>query len=148
MLAAFAFALATLSPAAPVVTDAPAPVLVPVRVLASDESDPRDIKRGLRNMAIGAAVLGAGCAISVVPLALFVGALVTVFLVGALFVPTVLAFLPWIASVGAMAAAFPSSVGVLVGITGLFWLGVNSAIVVTRLSPDYKPGPGSEYIDM
>lgn len=149
MFTALLLALATHSLADPATLHAPPASLAVVahRVLADDD-DPRGVKRGLRNMAIGAAVLGVGCVASVAPLFLLAGVVVTMVVVGVFLLPPLLSNVPVVATLGGMATAVPASLGILVGVAGLFWLGVNSAIVMARLSPDYKPGPGTEYLDL
>lgn len=103
------------------------------------------IRRGVRNMVIGGLVSAAGIGVSIAS-TLVIGAGV----VAGLAVGQVLGHETgqqiFALSLLGFSAVFFAGATLLVG--GIIWLGVNGMLVLMRMSPDYKPSPATEYLDM
>ena len=120
----------------------------PARHAVVMTQDDQGMGRGIRNVLVGGAVGGAGLGIILSAGVLLMG--------GFLAAGLLYAFLPGIGP--AAAAPVMGLTGLvctglmLAGLGGLvaggFWGGVNGLLLLARLSPDYKPGPATDYIPM
>jgi hypothetical protein len=142
-----ALLLSSAAPTALPLTSTPATVQAVSAAHLADVED-QGIGRGLRNMLWGGVVGGIGVGILALTGATMVGITLGVGLTY-IFAPVLaLAFGGAVLGV----AGLLSSVAILAGMTtllgGLVWFTVNSLMVLLRLSPDYKPGPGTDYLPM
>ena len=120
----------------------PGPLTVSHQVAAEGE---QGISRGLRNMLIGGAFVLAGLAVTPVA-ALVFGLGLGMAIVVQFFLGTAPAA-PFFTG-GMMLAAFVLFCAATLMVGGTLWTVVNGMLVLIRLNPEYKPGPGSEYLDM
>ncbi|MEW5849642.1 MAG: hypothetical protein AB2A00_12560 [Myxococcota bacterium] len=138
----------TARPAAHAATVAPGFSVGNGGALVLTEMDMRGIMKGLRNMAVGAAIFAVGGGFGLAS----VGALV----VGAL--AYLLAANLFGAAVGldvaspVMGGAWMSAIGLAMVSTalvvaGVLWFSINALLVLIRLNPDYKPSPGTEFLE-
>lgn len=118
------------------------PVTTSHQVAADGE---QGISRGVRNMLVGGAFVLAGLAVLPAAALVFGVGLGTAIVVRAFMGPAPAT--PFVTG-GLFLAAIVSFVAATLMIGGVLWTGVNGMLVLMRLSPDYKPGPATEYLDM
>ena len=140
-----AFLLAQPAASSPV-TPAAAPLAVANHVLlVMDGAGEADITPGLKHMAVGAAIGAVGVLAFGIGFGIFgaavAGAIVAVFIFPGLF------SLATLGITGATAVFVACSiVGSFFLLAGGLWGGVNGLLVLARLLPGYKPGPGTDYL--
>lgn len=106
------------------------------------------IGRGVRNMVVGAGFAAVGLVLTTVATAVFMTGFASAYLVTT-FLPALATLLaPSLATGGGLLAVALALVGSALLVGGVVWFGFNALLVIIRLNPDYKPSPGTEYLEM
>jgi hypothetical protein len=102
------------------------------------------VGRGVRQVLLGTALAAGGLALGLVALVIFMGGFATA---GVLVLLGLGSGAAPVAAIGGLVAVALAMVGGALLVAGGLWAVVNGGLVLLRLSPGYKPGPATEYLD-